>query len=401
MSLDAPSRPDLSIFDQIVDRRGTDCEKWDELEKHFGLSPDDALPMWVADTDFRPPQVVQDRLAEMLHTGIYGYYGDDTPLREAVQWWMQTRHGWQVPREAIMTTHGLISGTAHILDALTAPGDGVVLLTPVYHAFAKIVRAAGRRVIECPLTLQDGRYVLDIDRWDAAMDGSARLMMFCSPHNPGGRVWSVDEQRAIADFCRRHDLILASDEIHHDLVYPGHVHTPMAVAAPEIADRLIMMTAVSKTFNLAGGKVGNVIITDPALRRRFYDRLKAFGLSRNIFGMRMATAAYSPEGAAWVDALMLYLDGNRRAFDDGINAIPGLRSMPMQATFLSWVDFSGTGMDMDEVIRRVQTEARIATNYGASFGTGGAPFLRFNIGTQRARVDEAVTRLQTVFADLQ
>jgi cystathionine beta-lyase len=175
----------------------------------------------------------------------------------------------------------------------------------------------------------------------------------------------------------------------------------MTLAAPDIADRLVMMTATTKTFNIAGSHTGNVIIADPALKRRFADTLMALGISGNSFGMHMATAAYSPEGAAWVDELMAYLDGNRRLFDDGVNAIPGVRSMPLEATYLAWVSFEGTGMTPPEFAARVQKQARIAVNLGESFGLGGAHCLRFNLATPRATVQEAVSRLQAAFADLQ
>jgi cystathionine beta-lyase len=274
-------------------------------------------------------------------------------------------------------------------------------MTPVYHAFARIIKAAGREVRECPLVLADGMARLDIPAWEAGLTGREKMLILCSPHNPGGRVWTAGELRQIAEFCRRNDLILVSDEIHHDLVYPGQKHVPMAVAVPDIADRLVMMTATTKTFNIAGAHIGNVIIADPALRRTFAETMNALGISPNSFGMHMATAAYSPEGAAWVDDLMRYLDGNRRLFDDGIAAIPGLRSTPLQATYLAWVDFSGTGMTPDEIIQRVERTAKIATNHGASFGAGGEGFLRFNIACPRAQVAAAVDRLQAAFADLQ
>lgn len=175
----------------------------------------------------------------------------------------------------------------------------------------------------------------------------------------------------------------------------------MAVAAPDILDRLVMMTATTKTFNIAGAHIGNVIIPDEALRAPFRARMEALGISPNSFGMAMATAAYSPEGAAWVDALTAYLDGNRRLFDAAVNAIPGLRSMPLEATYLAWVDFSGTGMEPKDFIARVEKQAKIAVNHGASFGAGGDGFLRFNLATQRAVVAEAAERLKAAFADLQ
>ena len=388
-------------FDEQIDRRGTHCVKWDMMEPMFGVPRDDGLAMWVADMEFRPPQVVQQAIEDMAAHGIYGYFGDDSRYLAAIGWWMKARHGWDVDVSAIMTTHGLVNGTAICVDAFTQSGDAVVLMTPVYHAFARIIKGAGRDVLECPLVLRDGRHEMDFAAWDGLMTGREKMLILCSPHNPGGRVWTVDELRGVADFCVRHDLVLVSDEIHHDLVYPGQKHTVMPLAAPAIMDRLVMMTAPTKTFNIAGAHTGNVIIPDPTLRTRFADRMNALGISPNSFGMHMATAAYSPEGAIWVDALMAYLDENRRIFDAGLNAIPGVQSMPLEATYLAWVDFSGLGMEPAEFIRRVEKDAKIAANYGHSFGLGGAQSLRFNIAAPRAHIVDAVARLQRAFADLQ
>lgn len=392
------STPD---FDEIIDRTGTHCAKWDMMQTLYGIPPKTGLSMWVADMDFRPPACVQRALEGMLAHGIYGYYGDDAAYREAISWWMRTRHGWSFDPATIFTTHGLVNGTAICLETWSKPGDGIVLTTPVYHAFARTIRAGGREVVECRLRNDGTRLTPDFDAWDAQMKGHETMFILCSPHNPGGRVWTRDELRGIAAFCQRHDLILVSDEIHHDLVFPGAKHIPMAVAAPEALDRLVMMTATTKTFNIAGSHTGNVIIPDETLRKAFATKMTAFGISPNSFGMAMASAAYSPEGAAWVDALMLYLDGNRRLFDEGIHAIPGLSSMPLEATYLAWVDFGGTGMAMTEVLDRVEKQAGIAANHGEPFGAGGEGHLRFNLATPRARIAEAVARLQRVFADLQ
>lgn len=387
-------------FDRIIDRRNTHSAKWDAMEAAYGVSPEDGLPMWVADMDFPAADPIQEALAGMLDHGIYGYYGDDTSYRAAIAWWMAERHGWTLDPGAIFTTHGLVNGTAMCLDAFTAPGDGIVLFTPVYHAFSKVIRASGREVVECEMVNDNGRYSLDFDAWDAQMTGRETMLVFCSPHNPGGRVWSRDELEAVAAFARRHDLILVSDEIHHDLVFPGATHTPMALIEG-IEDRLVMMTATTKTFNIAGSHTGNVIIHDETLRARFAARMAALGMSPNSFGLVMAEAAYSPAGAAWVDALIDYLDGNRRLFDQGIGAIPGLHSMPLESTYLAWVDFTDTGMARDEFTARVEREARIAANHGPTFGKGGESFLRFNLATPRARIAEAVERLQAAFSDLQ
>jgi len=393
---------DTPDFDEIIDRCGTMCSKWDDMERTYGVPASEGIAMWVADMDFRPPAAVTRALQEVIDHGVYGYPGTNTPYLDAIRWWMHNRHGWEIGREDILSVHGLVNGTALAVEAFTKPGDQVILTTPVYHAFARVIRAGGREVAEFPLAIEDGTYRFDWSAWEALITGRERMFILCSPHNPGGRVWAEAELREVADFCRRHDLILVSDEIHHDLLMPGAPrHHVTATVAPEIADRLVTLTAATKSFNIAGAHLGNAIITDPGLRKRYGGTMAALGISPGLFGLPMVTAAYSPEGAAWIDALNAYLDGNRRLLDAGFAAIPGVRSMPLEATYLAWADFSGTGMAPEEFTRRVEQGAGIAANHGASFGKGGETFLRFNFATPRARVEEAVSRLREAFRDLQ
>ena len=387
-------------FDTPINRRGTHSVKWDMMEQIYGVDAESGIAMWVADMEFQPPACVQNAVQAMHDHGVYGYYGDEGSYLAAIQWWMDSRHSWKIDPSWIFTTHGLVHGTAMCVDAFTAQGDGVVLFTPVYHAFAKVINAAGRKVVECQLRNDNGRYEFDFDAYDAQMTGNERMVILCSPHNPGGRVWSRGELQAVAAFAKRHSLILVSDEIHHDLTFPGQKHIPMA-HIEGLEDRLVTMTATTKTFNIAGSHIGNVIIEDPDLRGAFGARMAALGISPNSFGLFMAEAAYSPEGAAWVDELRTYLDENRKLFDAGVNAIPGLASMPLEATYLAWVDFSGTGMSREEFTDRVQSGAKIAANHGPTFGTGGDSFLRFNIAAPRAQIQEAVDRLAKAFGDLQ
>jgi cystathionine beta-lyase len=387
-------------FDTIIERRGTHSAKWDKMEAFCGVSAEDGLPMWVADMDFRPPEGVIDVVRKIAKHGIFGYFGDDTDYLDSICWWMQTRHNWTVDPGHIFSTHGLVNGTGLCVDAFTDPGDSVVMFTPIYHAFFRVIRAAGRQVTELPMRRNGPLYELDFAAYENMMTGKEKLLILCSPHNPGGRVWTQSELEAVRDFAIRHNLIIVSDEIHHDLVLPGHSHTPMALI-PGVEDRLVMMTASTKTFNLAGMHTGNVIISDPDLRRTFEAKMGALGISPNAFGKHMVPAAYSPEGAAWVDALMEYIDGNRKLFDVGMASIPGVTSMPLEGTYLSWVDFANTGMSATEVQRRIQKDAKIAVNQGETFGLGGDTYQRFNLATQRSRVIEAVERMQSAFADLQ
>ena len=388
-------------FDEVIDRRGTHSSKWDTMEELYGVSPDSGLSMWVADMDFRAPKIIQEKLHGINSHGIYGYYGDYKEYNNSIKWWMKNRHNWEIDTSWIFTTHGLVNGTGLCIDAFTKPGDGIILFTPVYYQFSNLVEAARRKVVECTLKLIDNHYHFDFVAYERNLSGDEKMVILCSPHNPGGRVWTKNELQEVAKFARKHDLVLVSDEIHHDLVYPNKSHTVMPIANPSVCDRLVMMTATTKTFNIAGAHSGNVIIPHPNLRQKFSQRIKALGISPNSFGLFMATAAYSPEGAQWLDELLHYIDGNRVIFDREVNKIPGLSSMPLEGTYLAWVDFSGTGMEEEEFIYRVQEKAKIAVNHGSTFGTGGEKFLRFNLATPRTLVVEATKRLKDAFSDLQ
>ena len=388
-------------FDEVIDRRGTHSSKWDTMEELYGVSPDNGLSMWVADMDFRAPKIIQEKLRGINSHGIYGYYGDHKEYNNSIKWWMKNRHNWEIDTSWIFTTHGLVNGTGLCIDAFTKPGDGIILFTPVYYQFSNLVEAARRKVVECPLKLIDNQYHFDFVAYERNLSGDEKMVILCSPHNPGGRVWTKNELREVAKFAKKHGLVLVSDEIHHDLVYPNKSHTVMPIADPSVCDRLVMMTATTKTFNIAGAHSGNVIISNPNLRQKFSQRIKALGISPNSFGLFMATAAYSPEGAEWLDELLHYIDGNRVIFDREVNKIPGLSSMPLEGTYLAWVDFSGTGMEEEEFIYRVQEKAKIAVNHGSTFGTGGEKFLRFNLATPRTIVVEATKRLKDTFSDLQ
>ena len=388
-------------FDEKIERRRTHSDKWDMMESKYGVSSKDGIPMWVADMDFRPPECVQKAIENLSNHGVYGYYGDDTSYRKAIKWWMKNRHGWELDIEWIFSTHGLVNGAAVCIETFSNPGDHIVLFTPVYHSFFKVIKAANREILECPLIKNHGRYEFDFNSYDNLMTGKEKIVLLCSPHNPGGRVWSKEELKQVADFTKRHNLILISDEIHHDIVYPGAIHIPMANVDEEISDRLIMMTATTKTFNIAGAHTGNVIIPDKNLRQKFAKRMSALGMSPNSFGLFMAKAAYSPDGAVWVDELIKYLDKNRQIFDNAIEKIPGLETMKLEGTYLAWVDFSKTGMEQMEFVNRVQKVAKIAANLGPTFGKNGHSFLRFNFATTRDNVRTAVERLDRAFSDLQ
>ncbi|MBS0124830.1 MalY/PatB family protein [Thetidibacter halocola] len=389
------------LFDRIIDRRGTGSSKWDRMKAGFGVSPDDGLGMTTADSDWPTAPCVIEAVRQAADHGIFGYMGVRQPLYDSVAWWMGTRHGWQVDPDWVVTVQGLGFGIAMCLEVWSEPGDGVAFFTPVYHEFRIKTEKAGRIATELPLERDGDTYHLNLDDAQARLTGREKILLWCSPQNPSGRVWTVEELRAVADFAERNDLLLVSDEVHHDLVYPGQTFVPMHVACPEVTHRLVVPTAASKTFNVAGMRVGSLIIPDAGLRYAMRGRLRQLDYDAASLGMVMTTAAYSPEGAAWVDAQVAYLQGNIAAFDALVNAIPGVRSLPLQSTYLGWVDFSGTGMDFDEFMPRIRDVARIAASPGPSFGAGGERFMRFNLAMPRARIEDAGQRLQRAFSDLQ
>jgi len=386
-------------FDEKIELKDTHSMKWDGMES-CGVEAPDGLAMWVADMDFRPPQAVTDVLQAEIDRGVLGYYGKDQSLRASICNWMKTRHNWAVEPDWISFSHGVVAGLGIVFEALTKPGDGIIIFTPVYHAFARKIEAKGRRVVESELNLVDGRYEMDLEALGGQLDGSEKMVIFCTPHNPGGRLWDASEINALADFCKARDLILVSDEIHMDLVFAGSKHLPTAIAAPHSKDLLVTLSAASKGFNIAGAETSFIIVEDQKLRAKIMAAQASFGGSPNRFGMLMMEAAFT-DGHDWSDDVCAYLAENFRIFRDGVTAIPGLTVMDMDSTYLAWVDFSGTGMTREEFTNRVAKDARIAVNKGPVFGTGGETFLRFNIATRRALVTEAVERLEAAFSDLQ
>lgn len=386
-------------FDTPVDWSDADLNRVKMLDR-FGLSPDDAIPMWIADMELRSPDCIADAIRAKTDLNAFSYFDRSDALKEAMRWWMEERHGWDVDPEHVLISNGLGNALGILFNALVAPDEAVMIFTPVYHQFAARIRAAGRTAIEVPLAVEDGRQTFDIDAAEAARTDKTRMIVLCSPQNPGARVWTMEELTAICDFAARHDMIVVSDEIHQDLIYPGHTFIP-AANVPGVSDRLVTLSSPSKTFNIAGLRCGQMTIPDEHLRKKVADTIESLCIQPHRFGMEGVIAAYSREGAAWVDALMAYLEGNRAVFLDAMASIPGAKPMPMEGSYLSWVDFSGTGMSEAEIKKRIVSTARVAAYTGSVFGPGGENYVRFNIATQRARLEEAASRIRDAFSDLQ
>jgi cystathionine beta-lyase len=388
-------------FDRVIERRGTHASKWDNMARLSGIESPDAIPMWVADMDFAAPPGVTEALAAEVRRATHGYYADTGSWAAGCTDWLAHRHGLHIDPAWVSPTPGIVSGLGLILQAASEPGDEVIVFPPVYHAFRRIIVANERRILDAQLVEGGGRYAMDLAALRGRITPRTRIVFLCSPHNPGGAVWSAEELRALAGFCLEHGLLLVSDEIHCDLVYAGAKHTPTLIAAPEIADALITCVSATKTFNLAGAHVGACITSNPVLKQRLDARIAASGLgSYNLFGM-LATEAAWRTGEAWLDALLPYLAENRDRFDAAIEAaVPGARSMRLNATYLAWVDFSATGLAPEEVDARVKRRARIYASPGPQFGPGGETWLRFNFATPRPLLNEALGRLDDAFEDV-
>lgn len=388
-------------FDRIIERRGTHSTKWDNIAKLSGITAPDALPMWVADMDFAAPPGVTEALMAEVSRGVHGYYADTGSWTEALVTWLKRRHQLTVDPAWVTPVPGIVAGLGMLIQAVSEPGDEIVLFPPAYHAFRKIILANDRRILDAQLVNQQGRYVMDLEALRKLITPRTRIVFLCSPHNPGGTVWAAEELKALAHFCAEHDLILASDEIHCDLTFSHARHTPTLNAAPEIADRIVSCFAATKTFNLAGAHMGALVTSNPVLRKKIEARVAAANLtSLASFGM-IATEAAWRTGEAWLDALLPYLAANRDLLHARIEkAAPGARAMKLDATYLSWVDFSGTGLAAEDVADRIAKRARIFASPGPQFGPGGETWLRFNFATPRPVLNEALDRLDEAFADL-
>ena len=382
-------------FDEVIDRKNTDSMKWSAsyLERHFGSA--DCVPLWVADMDFRTAQPVIDAVTERAGHGIYGYALPGDEFYEAVIKWQKRRNGWEVKKEWIVFSPGVVPALWHIVRTFCSPGEKVILQSPVYYPFYKVIEDNGCQVINNRLINNGGRYEMNFDELEKqAADGSVRMMILCSPHNPVGRVWTKEELRRVSEICFANDVLLVSDEIHSDLVFRPNVHTPAASLSEELMMNTITCMAPSKTFNLAGVQVSDVIVPDRRLRRKLAGSLKSAGVMPNVFGLAAQTAAYN-EGEEWLEQLLEYLAGNLDFMENFITSeLPEVKFRRPEGTYLAWLDFSGYGFTTEELQNRMKNKAGVALDDGYIFGDGGEPCQRINFACPRSVLIKAMERLR-------
>ncbi|OGB95423.1 MAG: cystathionine beta-lyase [candidate division NC10 bacterium RBG_16_65_8] len=382
-----------SRFDAAIERRGTGSLKWDGMRKRFGVEGDDLLPMWVADMEFRPPEAVVEALVRRANQGLFGYAVPPPAYFAAIGEWMRRRHGWEVKEEWIASTPGVVCAVNLLIRALTDRGDGVVIQPPVYHPFRRGIEDNGCRVLSNPLLLDGDRYRMDLDDLERKLP-DAKLLILCSPHNPVGRVWTAEELRAVGDLCLRHGVIVVSDEIHFDLVFPSHAHTVFATLSDDLAQQSIVCTAASKTFNLPGLQSAMTVIPNPRIRRDFAHMLRACGIPEsNVFCLDAVAAAYT-HGEDWLVELLAYLEGNVDALFRFVETeIPQIRVVRPEGTFLAWLDCRALGLEPGRLEQLLLSKGRLVLNQGYTFGPGGEGFVRLNLGCPRRMLEDGLTQL--------
>ncbi|MDR1402407.1 MAG: PatB family C-S lyase [Tannerellaceae bacterium] len=379
-------------FDEVIDRKGTDCVKADRLEADFGAAG--LTPLWVADMDFRSPDFIVDAIRKRCAHEVFGYTFASDAYYDCIINWVKQRYGWDTEREWISYIPGIVKGIAFVIDCFTRPGDKVIIQPPVYHPFRIVPESMGRRVLYNPLKLVNGAYAMDFEQLEAVIDDGCKLLILCNPHNPGGIVWPKDTLIRLAGICAKRRILVVSDEIHAEMVYPGYRHYPF----PSLLGAdfpCITFMAPSKTFNIAGIVASYAVIPHAATRRQFFSFLKARELNDgSIFAYQATMAAYT-HGNEWRRQMLAYVIGNVDFVADFTGRrLPQIKVYRPQASFLIWLDCKGLHVTQPELVS-LFLKAGLALNDGAMFGPGGEGYMRLNAGCPRCVTEQALNALKT------
>lgn len=389
-------------FDSVVSREGWGASKWEAMRTTDGLRPLGIVPFSIADMEFRVAPEIQEALKKTVEMGVLGYTEPTEEYFDAVMRWMERRHNWRIEQEWIQPTYGVVVALLVAVRTLTNPGDGVIIQPPVYRPFRLAIEDNGRRTVENPLKFSSGRYEMDYEDLERkARDPNVTMAILCSPHNPVGRVWTREELGRFAEICRRNNVFVVSDEIHSDLVFAPHVHTPFAALSEADARNSIVCTAPSKTFNLAGLTTSNIIIPNGDVRAAFARQFAVDVHDYNsVFGIPACIAAYN-KGEAWMEEMLAYVEQNIREYEAFLKEkFPSVRCIAPEGTYLVWTDFSGLGMDEKELDRFLFDEALFFMDDGPKFGRGGALHRRADLACPRSVLMEALERLDEAAARL-
>jgi cystathionine beta-lyase len=382
-------------FDKKIDREQTASVKYDLRGTYFGKA--DVLPMWVADMDFETPDFIRKAVTERAEHPVYGYSFRPESYFTTFTEWVRKRHNWPVEQSWVLFSPGIVPALNMATLAYTSPGNSILVQPPVYFPFFNAVNNHKRVLLENVLIRNDGKYVIDFDDFEQKA-ANARMFFLSNPHNPVGRAWSAEELEKMGEICLKNDVLIISDEIHGDLMLPGHTHIPMASLSDKIAACTITCMAPSKTFNMAGLATSSVIISDRQLRVRFERVIEDLHIGNgNFFGTVASEAAYR-EGEVWLDELMQYIDENFKLVDHFLKTeLPVLKLVPAEATYLAWIDFRGTGLQDEKIKEKLIYEAGLGFSHGPLFGKGGEGFQRMNLATPKANVVEALEKLKQTF----
>lgn len=382
-------------FDKVFNRLNTRSIKFDGAVSVFHTN--DVLPMWIADTDFETPSCIFEAIRQQLTHPVLGYHMRTPAFGEALAGWVSRHFDWKISSAEVCFSPGIVPALNLIVQALTLPGDKIVVQPPVYFPFFNAIRNHGREMLVNQLVAKDGKYLIDFEQLETLFAQGARMLFLCSPHNPGGRVWLRSELEQLAALCLKYRVLVLSDEIHADLVYPGHSHIPFASLSAEVADCTITCMAPTKTFNMAGLSTGAVVITNPALRKKYMHTLDVVHVEAGtILGDIAFEAAYN-HGDEYQRQLVEYLWGNVCFMRDFMpQNLPSLKLMVPESTFLAWIDFAPTGLPHAEIKRLLIGQARLGLSPGPVFGPGGETFMRLNFGCPRTVLAEALQRMASV-----
>lgn len=381
------------LFDEPVNRYGTDCVKYD-FSKEYG-KPEDVLPLWVADMDFMSPPGVKERLETIVNHNLYGYTDVKDDYFDAIQKWYGERFNWKIKKEWLVKTPGVVCAIATAIRSLTEAGDSVLIQPPVYHPFSEVVKRNHRRLVTNPLDLSDGKYQINFEDFERKIrEEHVKLFILCSPHNPVGRVWSEKELRNMGEICKKNHVIVVSDEIHNDFVYPGSKHTVFSGIDPSFAEFTITCTAPSKTFNLAGLHTSNIFIPNEDIRNNFQEEIEAGRYGElNTMGLAACKAAYE-KGEQWLEQLLVYLKGNQEFVEKWLKEkLPCVHMTHPEGTYLAWLDFRELGMSDLELDKFLSERAHVWLSPGLDFGEGGECHMRMNLACQRSTLEEALRRI--------
>ena len=382
-------------FDKIINRADTNCVKYD-LRKQVFDNPD-VLPMWVADMDFETPDFVRKAVIERAEHPVYGYHFKDEPYFQSIAGWLKRRHQWEVPTEWMSYTPGVVCGFTMAVMAFTQPGDEVIIQPPVYPPFHHAVSSHGRKLVYNTLVDRGNGYEINFDQL-AEQAKTAKMLIFCNPHNPVGRCWTRNELLLLGEICLKNHVLVISDEIHCDLVLPGYKHIPFATLGHQYAMNCITFHAASKTFNLAGLATSTAIISNENMRKTYVAYVEDMEAHLgNIFG-KVATQTAMNQGDEWLAQLLDYVQGNIDYVSDFLTAnLPKVKFHKPQATYMMWLDFNGYGLSEEELWHKMTQEANLGFNRGKDFGEAGSGFFRINLACPRTTVEEAMRCLKAVF----